>query len=424
MKIANRAMAAVSCLSLLAACSGLTACSGGGGGAGAGGSTAPAARPDGGATRHQAGPTASPTPSAVPVSRRWRDVGRLPLADSSGLMDVVATGPRQAWALGFENGAEDDGGYATVARWNGAKWSKLPIPRYLGYDGFDATGPNDLWIAGGDTVARWDGRRWTEKRPFGISEDKHFHDVASDGDRAVLIGSDGPRSFIVTSGRGGYELVTGDGESMLNAVTSRAGHTWIVGAKPRANCDGVTPDIVHSRKADGSGWDHLRVPDIRGGTLTSVVQISPTDVWAVGKIVNSRQVDPLPDRSCPAAVYDAPEGAESRATPLALHWDGRSWKREELPLLTAEPTGVTAFGPDDVWVAAADPDRPADPLFLHFDGRTWTAERGAGGRIEAVAAIPGTKDLWAVGWPGDYEDHGSAVVLRRDGRARPGRARS
>ncbi|MEU7899029.1 hypothetical protein AB0B45_40005 [Nonomuraea sp. NPDC049152] len=419
MKIAYRAIAAAACLSLLAACSGE-----GGDDRERVGTTADASRTAvEGRVGMAATPTASPTPAGPPpLSPRWKNLGKVPLDEASGLVDVVATGPRQAWALGYENGAEEEIAHTTVVRWNGTKWSRMPINKYLGHNGFDATGPEDLWVAGDDTVAHWDGRRWTAKRPFGISDDKHFRDVASDGDKAVLIGSDDTGSFIATSGRGGFELVPNGDEGMLEAVTFRSGHAWIVGAKPRSNCEGITPHIVHSRKL--AGWDTMRVPHVPGGMLTSVVQISPTDVWAVGKIIKTRPAEQLPDSSCPESVYYEAEEVESPVTPLAMHWDGRSWQQVGLPSMSAELTSVTAFGPDDVWVAGKMPEHPVDLVFLHFDGKAWTEEHSYGGRVEAIAAIPGTKDVWAVGRPDEHTDKGPELILRRDGRGRPGRARS
>lgn len=415
MTIAYRATAAVACLSLLAACSG---------GGDHGRPSAGPATPASAAPAPSLSPGPSRTPQAPPFSTRWKEFEKLPLLTTSGLVDVVATGPRQAWALGYEDGAEDSDGSTVVLRWNGTAWSKLPgTPAVGGYDGLDAGGPDDLWIAAGDTVAHWDGRRWTRTRPFGISEDKSFDDVATDGDTAVLIGASEDGAPFIVTGRNDRFRLQFSPEGVLDAVTSGSGHAWIVGAAPHRDCAEVTPLVVHSRKAGREGygqWEAMRVPLVPGGTLTSVVQITPTDVWAVGKIVENAQAERIPGRPCGEWVSGVLAETDSPALPLALHWDGRSWKQVALPPMNAELTGVTAFGPDDVWVAARDRDRPDVPVFLRFDGRGWTAERAGRGTVTAVAAIPGTKDLWAVGWPGEYTDDGREYLLRRGGRGRPG----
>ncbi|WP_442942186.1 ATP-binding cassette domain-containing protein [Nonomuraea sp. NBC_00507] len=71
----------------------------------------------------------------------------------------------------------------------------------------------------------------------------------------------------------------------------------------------------------------------------------------------------------------------------------------------------------------AELDRPSQPVLLHFDGRNWTLERMYEGRLEALAAIPGGKDIWAVGRPAEYTDYGRETILRRDGQISADHAR-
>ncbi|MEU4722541.1 hypothetical protein AB0G06_23265 [Nonomuraea dietziae] len=409
MKIAQRAAALVVCVGLATACSGPGGPGSATAGTGTGTTTGTATGP--GATASTSAnplPEAGPSPAQrVDSSPRWKRVRSAPLTGASRLVDVVATGPGAAWAVGFADGAEDDEGVTVMQRWNGRSWKEVPLPALSGSGGFDATGPDDLWFAGGGEVSHWNGRRWTTRHPFGISDDKHFSDVSVDDGRAVLIGSGQSRSFIVAGENGRFELQIPGREGAFNAVTARAGHAWVVGAKSRESCAGVTPMVLHSRAKD-STWEEMRLPDLPGGSLRAVVQISPTDVWAVGEIVQGGGEPYEADRSCPES-YQRPE--EQVTTPLAVHWDGRAWRRMELPLASGRLTSVTAFGPDDVWAAGHE------AAFLHFDGRKWSAESASGtGTVKAVAAIPGTKDLWAVGAIDEWTDQGQDFVLRRDGR--------
>ncbi|MFD1937585.1 MULTISPECIES: hypothetical protein [Nonomuraea] len=417
MKIAQRATAAAALLSLLAACSG-----------GTGRERVTAAATASPTTSSSPGPGASPAPTH---SRQWKGAGKLSLEPDAGVADIVATGPRQAWAHAFQDAEfEEDPGFGVVFRWNGSTWSRLPDPPIFGYGSFDATGPDDLWIAGSDTVAHWDGRRWTQQRPFGISKDEVFDDIATDGDTVVLIGTraDG-RPFTATGGRGRFRLESGPSQGRFSAVTARSGHAWMVGAAPNEDCTDIGPAVEHSVKEDREGyrrWRTMSLPLAPGGTLTSVAQISPTDVWAVGKVVRSSQTRRSAADSCDEWVaHVMHEEEDLTVVPLVMHWDGRSWQRVAPPPMNATLTGVTAVGPDDVWILGHDLDRPGDALFLHFDGKNWTREYAPNGKMRVVAAIPGSKDVWAVGETGVYGDYapgGEAVVLRRDGRVRPGRA--
>ncbi|MBE1563475.1 hypothetical protein [Nonomuraea africana] len=417
MKIAQRAAALVVCVSLAAACSGERD--------GASGDAGAKASPTH-ALSTVAPPPAAPSPAPqknsppadtssesgekstwVALSPRWKQVRSAPLRDASRLVDVVATGPDAAWAVGFHDGAEDDEGRPVMQRWNGRTWSKVALPPLSGPGGFDATGPDDIWFAGDAEVAHWDGRRWAVHRPFGIAEDKHFSDVSVHNGRALLIGSDASGSFIVSGEDGKFAFQFPGRSGAFHAISHRAGHAWVVGAKSRESCAGLTPMVLHSRQKHSS-WEELRLPDIPGGSLRAVTQISPTDVWAIGEITNGGGNAHEGDPSCP----DTYETAEDQpTTPLVLHWDGRAWRQMTVPPAKGSLTGVTAFGPDDVWVSGHE------SVVLHFNGRKWTAESAFGrGTVKAIAAIPGTKDLWAVGAIDEWTDEGEDFVLRRDGR--------
>ncbi|GAA2652928.1 hypothetical protein GCM10010412_020520 [Nonomuraea recticatena] len=411
MKIAQRAVALVLCASLATACSGERD-GGSGGAAAAKASPTPAlgtgATPAAPAHQTDTSPASGEKSTRVVRSPRWKQVRSVPLRDASWLVDVVATGPDAAWAVGYEDGAEDNEGAPVMQRWNGRTWSRVPLPPLSGPGGFDATGPDDVWFAGASEVSHWDGRRWAVRRPFGISEDERFSDVSVHNGQVLLIGSAESGSFVVSGEDGEFEFQFPGRAGAFNAITFRAGHAWIVGAKSRESCAGLTPMVLHSRQKRSS-WKEMRLPDIPGGSLRAVAQISPTDVWAVGEIIkgggNAHEGDPS---SCP----DAYESAEDQpTTPLVLHWDGRLWRQMPVPLTEGSLTGVTAFGPDDVWVAGHE------SVLLHFDGRKWTAESASDrGTVNAVAAIPGTKDLWAVGAIDEWTDQGQDFVLRRDGR--------
>lgn len=73
----------------------------------------------------------------------------------SGLEDVVATGPNDAWALGSASGVG-----VILMHWDGAMWSLAPAPPNSG-GALAALGPDDLWASGWDGFWHWDGSAWS-----------------------------------------------------------------------------------------------------------------------------------------------------------------------------------------------------------------------------------------------------------------------
>lgn len=73
----------------------------------------------------------------------------------SGLLDVVATGPNDVWAIG----TGDTG--VIVMHWDGSEWSLLPSPPNTG-GSLAAIASNDVWASGWNGFFHWDGTTWTE----------------------------------------------------------------------------------------------------------------------------------------------------------------------------------------------------------------------------------------------------------------------
>jgi hypothetical protein len=108
---------------------------------------------------------------------------------------------------------------------------------------------------------------------------------------------------------------------------------------------------------------------------------------------------PIAAASAPAANDVWAVGGPGR---FVLHYNGSTWsvaRRWKHPL---QPTGVTAFSPTDVWVFG-------DPGTWHLHGSTWTKVTGVAGSIQSASALS-PHDIWAVG--------GSAgILLRFNGRS-------
>ncbi|MFJ2031657.1 hypothetical protein [Streptosporangium sp. NPDC087985] len=352
----------------------------------------------------------SPAPSdvsteAAPASAAWAAVaGASGLPGSSALLDVAATGPRDAWAVGYKNSAEDREGMSAVLRWDGSRWREAPPVGDDAYhlEGVSAGAPDDVWVVGNGQnalAAHWDGRRWTPHRPFGVAEDYRLVDVAVAGGTVWFAGN-GPSKAVVLEWNGREFRNALSAYGAFTAITAKDGHIWAVGSG-----EGNAPLICHGT-ADGS-WVIAEIREIPGGRLNRVWQISPSDVWAVGEVTTD------------------PGRRESR--PLVLHWDGSDWSRTEVPVRLGTLHGVTAFGPGDLWVSGIDAGHAGQVLFLHFDGARWSREYGPLFRAHredqlyedsdrvnrtGVARVPGTTTLWAVGAVGGGDDEDDFLLRR------------
>ncbi|MGV9774766.1 hypothetical protein [Streptosporangium sp. NPDC003464] len=351
----------------------------------------------------------SPAPSGaatgpVTASAAWATAEGAELPGSSALLDVAATGPRDAWAVGFKNSAEDREGTPAALRWDGSRWREVPLAGDDLYrlEGVSAAGPDDVWVVGNGgsaSAAHWDGRRWAWERPFGVADDYRMADVATAGGTAWFAANGPSKAVVLEWAGGGFRNVLSTGGA-LRAVTAKDGHVWVAGSSERN-----TPLILHGTA--GGGWETARTPEIPGGRLNRVWQISPSEVWAVGEVVTGP--------------------GERAGQPLVLRWDGSSWSRVEVPVRLGALHGVTASGPGDLWISGVDADHSGQVLFLRFDGARWSREYGPLLRAHdddqqyaetddvnrtGIARVPGTGALWTVGSVGVGDDE-EDFVLRR-----------
>ncbi|MEU8042226.1 hypothetical protein [Streptosporangium sp. NPDC049078] len=354
----------------------------------------------------QASPAAT---GAVAASAEWTAVGGANLSGATALLDVVATGPRDAWAVGYQDGAEDREGTPAVLRWNGSRWREISLgdeAEVHHLEGVGAAGPDDVWVVGNGPsafAAHWNGRAWTSHRPFGVAEDYRLADVATGG--GTWFAANGPSGAVVLErADGGFRNVLTT-QGTFEAITSGQGHVWAVGTSETR-----TPLVW---RGTAGSWESLETPPVQGGRLSAVWQVSPSEVWAVGRISTGQETG------------SQTRGAEG-AQPLVMRWDGTRWTRVEVPVSRGGLYGVTASG-SDVWISGVDADHAGQALILHFDGTAWSREYGplfrtyaatqqyeetddVGGAV--LTRVPGSETLWAVGSVGVGDDE-KAFVLRR-----------
>lgn len=146
-------------------------------------------------------------------------------------------------------------------------------------------------------------------------------------------------------------------------------------------------------------WREVAVP--RGGTLGSVrdvAVVSPNEAWIV-------------------TDYGEAGGNESHV----YRWDGTRWSEVPFPTPRHERdhpywalTAIETIAPHEVWAVGYRGLDRSHPISARWDGTRWRLVpiglSGLQGGLEALTAIPGTAQLWAVGW-----GRARPLALRWDG---------
>jgi hypothetical protein len=307
-----------------------------------------------------------------------------------GLSNVVALGPKNAWAFGGTGDAE--GRLAPMARhWNGRSWTAVTLPPGLEkpISEADATGPGNVWAFGGgdapgDVYAlRWNGHRWRVMKRW--PGDQYIGDVEVLGPRDVWVfGNPGLASTSIDTlhfdGRRWNRVETPVGFlSEASAVASD--DIWaIAGSRLGPN------DLL--ARWNGRAWNEVTVPglpheDDHYAHFSEIHATSSHDVWAVGEEIRS-------------------DGETRTSSPLVLHFDGQRWQTIDLPPIGSRSlSDVTSDGQGGIWVTP-ETGEPDDPELLHYGQGQWTVVRpqrpdGREVSVWDVTAVPRSLSAWAVG---------------------------
>ena len=124
-------------------------------------------------------------------------------------------------------------------------------------------------------------------------------------------------------------------------------------------------DRAFAEHWDGKSWTRVRTPggSQYGENLLTVSGSSPTDVWAVGGVVNEY-------------------GHQPRAN--MLHWDGTRWASVDFPLECDQYSsfavhGIEALTSSDAWLVGStcfSSPYPDGGLLAHWDGAAWSLVEG------------------------------------------------
>jgi hypothetical protein len=238
-------------------------------------------------------------------------------------------------------------------------------------------------------------------------------------------------------------------ESLLAVGASSASDAWAVGFEKGVGAAGRFPLAAHW---NGSSWTIVPTPTQTGGsksTLNGVVDLSPTNAWAVGRSRSATalvehwngtawSIVPVPT---PAGAATSQLAAISALSPtniwavgsvvnivntavqnrtLVEHWNGSAWSIITSRNATTSNllTGVTAVAANNVWavgytITTDGSNQPNRTLIEHWNGSSWSIVASptvaSNDTLTGVAARSAT-DIWAVGF---RQDRSGAIPIDR-----------
>ncbi|MFJ5264804.1 hypothetical protein ACIQAC_30520 [Streptomyces sp. NPDC088387] len=310
----------------------------------------------------------------------------------AGLNEAVAFGPDLAWAVGADAVGREAPGFPLMLRWDGTAWRRQ-APAGVGWQGellsVAGTSPSALWAvgrdaAGGARLLHFDGTTWRENRPpDGVALTK----VVAGAGEVWLIGSRaGTQILLRRDGRGWQDVPPPPG-SVYGLHILAADDVWAAGAT------GSGATVSHW---NGQEWQQTVVDRFPRSALSSVLVVSPTEVWAGGT----------------AGFVGGPPGRP--IPPLLVRFDGQSWSRVSVGAdfgsvdsLAPASSGALAWvsvGRSQKWgPPGSNPPLVPGPDFLAWNGQSFTeySEPGVAGegdsRTLRMAPVPGTATVWSVG---------------------------
>ncbi|MEA2184918.1 MAG: hypothetical protein QOF69_4103, partial [Solirubrobacteraceae bacterium] len=263
------------------------------------------------------------------------------------------------------------GGTPLILHWDGSGWQTVPPPSGV-------TG--ELRAVSRDGA----GGAWA------VGDDGHGHPVALRCTLVACAPVNVPQSGTVGRLRGIKAFAEND--------------VWAVGESDNRTL------IVHW---DGADWSVVGSPnpDSNVNILHAVGGVAGDDLWAVGRMGRNK------------ADTGVPPGTRT----LAMHWDGQAWTAVSTPNVGDNDilTGVAAQGPTAAttvgsWEDVSSEIPVARTLAERWDGSSWatlsTPNVGATDNLlRAIAPIPGTADVWAVGMHLTTRGPTQTLVLRDSG---------
>ncbi|MFD5697306.1 WD40/YVTN/BNR-like repeat-containing protein [Streptomyces lasiicapitis] len=325
----------------------------------------------------------------------------------AGLNEAVAFGPDRAWAVGADAVGRQAPGFPLVLRWDGTAWKRQSLPgiRWQGeLLSVAATSPTAVWAvgrdsAGGTRLLRHDGKAWTESPPpSGVALTR----VAAGGGETWLIGSRAGAQVLLRRDGSGWQDMPVPPGYVYGLHVKAADDVWAAGA---------TDSGAAVSHWNGQAWEQKIVDGFPRSGVSSVLAVSPTEVWAGGT----------------AGFVGGPPGRP--IPPLLVRFDGQAWNRVTVP---ADFGSITSLAPDSSgalgWVSVArslkwappgsNPPLIPGPDFLAWNGQSFAehSEPVVAGEGDSstlrLAPVPGSETVWSVGRAAGPEGTFAPRILR------------
>jgi hypothetical protein len=262
--------------------------------------------------------------------RAWTIVPGPDPGVSSALQAVAATSSTDVWAVGATNDGVTD--TSLIEHWDGKAWTISSNPGDMGLTGVAALSPTDVWAVGEALlVLHYDGVSWT-KVSHPPLEEGDLQSVAATGPNDVWMAggmeSEGGGEVPLTMHWDGSLLAVVppvvldvDGSEFRSIDALSPTDVWAVGESENL---GASETLI--QHWDGASWTVVPSPNRspEENELHGVSALSPTDIYAVGVFAENEV-----------------------AHPLAAHWNGSTWR-----VMGAEEP-VPSDGVTEFWAVSA-----------------------------------------------------------------------
>lgn len=304
------------------------------------------------------------------------------------LHGVAVVSASDIWTVGTSG----NGLKSRIEHWNGNSWSLVSAPG-TALNGVAVVSASDIWAVGSrffpstNTTAalidHWNGSAWSIVASPTLNSNSYLNSVtvvsASDIWAVGYTGTQQSNQPLIEQWNGtSWSVVSSPGPGQLNGVAAvSANDVWAVGVNFNQTL------IEHW---DGTSWTVVSSPGSLNA-LNGISVVSASDIWAVGF-----------------------QAGKTKNKTLTEHWNGTSWTIVPSPNVPGGPPGnqldaVSAISTNDVWAVGEYNTNAGNlmnnTLVEHWNGSAWkvvsSPSPGSYNTLYAVAFVPGSKHLWAVG---------------------------
>jgi hypothetical protein len=300
------------------------------------------------------------------------------------LTDITATGPRNAWAVGYT------GSSLYVVHWNGSRWRPESVPGSRGFvpSGIQATSAVNVWILGdpaaglgaeGEALV-WDGSSWHSIRlPTATAVVVGGSDVWGLGPGNGCTGGSRPICSSQVWHWSSGTITTYQLAGAAAGITGGGGHAWILDQRAIRGGGTFTSSLPAIYEGDGTGLHQIAAPAGRIGVFPQITASPGGRLWILA----------------PALSRHKPDAVDS--------WNGHRWIRHVVPGAAKDlyygSSGFTYDDHDGVWLGP----------YTHWTGRRWIRTDPGGPttayELNYVTAVPGSASAWAVAFSGAHVGH-------------------